>query len=183
MDLSGTEPAVPDAETVLDIFWWKALPLGTRIAPAGELPLGPGQLWALAVEFAAEQLAAREPMLGAPLRATYEGQPERVLTIERARQIDRLIERFHCLALPSSTSGEAISVVICSRDRLAALAMCLEKVNNQRRPPGEIIVVDNSEKGSARSICDRFSGIIYVHEPQPGLSTVRNAGIRPLLVI
>jgi GT2 family glycosyltransferase len=178
VDLSRTEPAVPDAETVLDIFWWKTLPLGTRVAPAGELPLGPGQLRALAVEFAAEQLAAREPILGAPLRATYEGQPERVLTIEQAKQIDRVIERFHCLALPSSMSGERISVVICSRDRPAALATCLESISKQRSPPAEIIVVDNSEKGSARSTCDRFSGIIYVHEAQPGLSTARNAGIR-----
>ena len=178
IDLSRPEPAVPDTEVVLDIFWWRALPLGARLARAGELPLGPGKLCDLAVEFAAEQLAAREPVLGAPLRATYEGQPKCVLTIKRARQIDRPIERLDRLAQPSTSSGEGISVVICSRDRCAALAACLASINRQRSPPGEIVVVDNSEEGSARSIGDRFPSVIYVHQPRPGLSAARNTGIR-----
>ena len=100
VDLSQAEPAVPDDEMVFDVFWWKALPLGARMVYAEELPLGPGQLRELVVEFAAEQLAAREPALGAPLRATDEGQPKRVLTMERARQIDRPIERLDRLAQP-----------------------------------------------------------------------------------
>jgi hypothetical protein len=163
---------------VLDVFWWKALPLGARMVYAEELPLGPGQLRELVVEFAAEQLAAREPALGAPLRATDEGQPKRVLTMERARQIDRPIERLDRLAQPSTTSGEGISVVICSRDRCAELAVCLASIGRQRSPPAEIIVVDNSEEGSAQSICDRFSGVVHVHQPRPGLSTARNTGVR-----
>jgi GT2 family glycosyltransferase len=178
VDLSRAEPPVPDAAAVLDIFWWKALPVGARVTPAGELPLGPGQLRELAVEFAAEQLAAREPALGAPLRATHEGEPKRVLTVALARQIDRPIERLECLAQPSIRGGEAISVVICSRDRPAALAACLASISGQRSPPGEIIVVDNSEDGSARSVCGRFPAVVHVHEPRPGLSIARNTGVR-----
>ena len=60
VDLSQAEPAVPDDEMVLDVFWWKALPLGARMVCAEELPLGPGQLRELAVEFATEQLAANK---------------------------------------------------------------------------------------------------------------------------
>ncbi len=178
VDLSQAEPAVPDDEMVFDVFWWKALPLGARMVYAEELPLGAGQLRELVVEFAAEQLAAREPALGAPLRATYEGQPKRVLTMERARQIDRPIERLDRLAQPSTASGEGISVVICSRDRCTELAVCLASISRQRSPPAEIIVVDNSEEGSARSICDRFSGVVHIHQPRPGLSTARNTGVR-----
>jgi len=178
VDLSRAEPAVTDAEAALYIFWWKALPLGARVARPGELPLGPAQLRQLVAEFTAEQLAAREPELGAPLRATYEGKPHHVLTIECAEQIDRPIERLDRLAQPSTASGEGTSVVVCSRDRGAALAVCLASITRQRSPPGEIIVVDNSAQGSVQSICDRFSGVIYVHQPRPGLSTARNTGVR-----
>src|SRR5258708_28187 len=101
------------------------------MARAEELPLGPRPLHAPAAEFAAEQLAAREPALGAPLRATYEGKPKHVLTVERASQIDRPIERLDRLAQPSTTNGEAISVIICTRDRGEALAASLASINAQ----------------------------------------------------
>jgi GT2 family glycosyltransferase len=178
IDLSEAEPAIPDAELVFDIFWWNALPLGARLAKAAELPFSPEDLRALAADFAAEQLAAREPMLGAPLRATYDGRPKSVLTLERARQIDRPIDRLNRLAQPSALSADAISVVICSRDRCAALAVCLASFDRQQSAPGEIIVVDNSDNGSARSLCDDFPDVVYVHEPRPGQSIARNTGVR-----
>jgi glycosyltransferase involved in cell wall biosynthesis len=177
IDLNLAEPAVPDSAVVLDIFWWKALPLGARVTLVGELPLGLGQLRQLTAEFAAEQLAAREPALGAPLRATHEGLAKPALTIERAAQIDRPIDRLDWLAQPSTASAEEISLIICSRDRCAALAVCLASINGQCSPPGEIIVVDNSQDGSARSTCECVPGVVYVHQPRPGLSPARNAGL------
>lgn len=178
VDLSSPEPAVPATEAVLDIYWWKALPLGARRAKAEELPLGPGQMRALAVELLGEQLSAREAVLGAPLRATYDGRPKWELTLEGASRLDRMVERLDGHTQSSKVSAAGISLIICTRDRGAALAACLRSVDAQRSPPGEIIVVDNSASGSARTVCEDFPHVVWVHEPRPGLSVARNAGIR-----
>jgi GT2 family glycosyltransferase len=48
----------------------------------------------------------------------------------------------------------------------------------QQSPPGQIIVVDNSDGRTAEAEVSRFAGVQYLHEPRPGLSVARNAGIR-----
>ena len=80
IDLRTMEPPAGCAGPSYNIFWWGDLPLGARMAYPEQTPFGKGQLDALATEFLAEQLAAREPALGAPLRATYEGEPKHVLS-------------------------------------------------------------------------------------------------------
>jgi GT2 family glycosyltransferase len=67
--------------------------------------------------------------------------------------------------------------VICTRDRPEALARCLASLAHQRSAPGEIVVVDNSAFRSAEPACARFPNVRYLHEPRPGLSRARNAGI------
>lgn len=62
-----------------------------------------------------------------------------------------------------------VSVVICTRDRPAQLQRLLESLRNQETTHAhEILVVNNSP--------DPIAGTI--HEPRPGLSFARNAGIR-----
>ncbi|MET0379020.1 MAG: glycosyltransferase [Spongiibacteraceae bacterium] len=178
VDLGAPEAAVECEGLVYTVFWWGELPLGARLAHSRELPFGPGQCRAIAIELLTEQLKAREPALGAPLSATHEGSPRYVLTLDSALTVDDLLQKIELMAQPSSASAADISLVICTRDRIAGLTSCLQSIEQLRVQPGEVIVVDNSDTGSARSVCEQFATVIYVHESRPGLSIARNTGIR-----
>ncbi|MBS3647229.1 glycosyltransferase [Pseudaminobacter sp. 19-2017] len=179
IDLSTTHKDTHGGDAAaFSVFWWKDLPLGMRASLPEELPFGEAQLRQFAAEFGAAQLAARSPTLGAPLRATFEGRPKQALILAHLLGADNLVDQLDRLAAPSGMSAQDISVVICTRDRGEALAGCLKSVTTQQTPPSEIIVVDNSVDGNAKSICRRFPEIRHVHEPRPGLSVARNAGIR-----
>jgi GT2 family glycosyltransferase len=183
-DIRHIDLAIADADAgardgpALSVFWWKDLPLGTRASLPEELPFGTSLLHQLTTEHAARQLEARAVRLGAPLRATYEGWAKPAISLASALEAENLIESLEDFATASSVAADDISVVICTRDRGPALAECLRSVVAQRGTPGEIIVVDNSRDGNARSVCTEFSDIRYVHEPRAGLSRARNAGIR-----
>jgi len=172
------EPAPGPCAAAYNVFWWGELPLGARMACAEELPFGPGQLHATAVELLAAQLTARDPGLGAPLHATHEGRPVPALTLGLANAFDRPLQRLQVMAEPSTLTAGHISVVICTRDREQALGRCLRSLQHQRSPAGEIVVVDNSATASARAVCAQFPHVIHVHEPRPGLSIARNTGVR-----
>ena len=77
---------------------------------------------------------------------------------------------------------EPLTVVVCSRDRPAQLAMCLPPLRQLRYNAFEVVVVDNapSDDESAK----RFRSVVgddprfrYVMEPRPGLSRARNRGL------
>ena len=178
VSLGGAEPPVPPADLVLDVLWWGELPVGLRSSLPEELPLGPGQMRALAAELLASQLAARDPALGAPLAAGSEGRPHWRLTLEAAGSVDLSADRLAELGTGASEGAGDISLVICTRDRPEALRTCLRSLGQQRSQPGEIIVVDNSAGGSALAVCREHPGVVHVHEPRPGLSHARNAGVR-----
>ncbi|MDW6022000.1 glycosyltransferase [Mesorhizobium sp. BAC0120] len=168
----------PGNAPAFSIFWWKDLPLGMRASLPDELPFGEAQLRQFVAEYAALQLAARSPAFGAPLRATFEGNPKPALTMAQVLEAgDHLIEEMDLLASATAVAAERVSIVICTRDRGEALAECLKSVTAQRSAPGEIIVVDNSESGNAEPICRRFPEVRHLREPRPGLSVARNAGI------
>jgi GT2 family glycosyltransferase len=72
----------------------------------------------------------------------------------------------------------SMSVVICTRDRPDELARCLASFPRQTRPPDEIVVVDNASRTKdTRTVC-RQAGVLYVHEPRPGLDIARNTGAK-----
>jgi glycosyltransferase involved in cell wall biosynthesis len=179
LDLSTlrADPHPGDA-AAFSIFWWKELPLGMRASLPEELPFSEAQLRQLTAEYGAAQLAARNPALGAPLRATYEGRPKQALTLSHLFAEYNLMDELDRLAASPVLPAKQISVVICTRDRGEALAECLRSVTTQRSAPGEIVVVDNSSDGNAEPICERFPEVRHVHEPRPGLSVARNTGIR-----
>jgi glycosyltransferase involved in cell wall biosynthesis len=178
VDLStARNDAHPGDAAAFSIFWWKDLPLGMRASLPEELPFGEAQLRQFTAEYGAEQLAARCPALGAPLRATFEGRPRQALTLPHVLGSGKLVEELDALATMPPVPAEDISVVICTRERGEALAGCLKSVVAQASAAGEIVVIDNSKHGGAEPICRRFPEIRHVHEPRPGLSVARNAGI------
>ncbi|BCH15657.1 hypothetical protein MesoLjLa_25080 [Mesorhizobium sp. L-2-11] len=179
IDLETTDIDGDAGDTAsLSIFWWKDLPLGMRASLPDELPYSRAHLRQFAAEFSAAQLAARSTSLGAPLRATYWGCPKSALSLAAALDARDLIDSLDQLATASSASAQDISVVICTRDRGPALARCLSSIAKQRSAPGEVVVVDNSRDGNARSVCMQFPEVRYIHETRPGLSVARTAGVR-----
>lgn len=78
---------------------------------------------------------------------------------------------------------QAVTVVVCTRDRPAALRACLARLRRLRYPKLEIIIVDNAPSDdAARDIFADCVGdderFIYVREPRPGASCARNRGLR-----
>ncbi|WP_339748323.1 glycosyltransferase family 2 protein [uncultured Maricaulis sp.] len=74
-----------------------------------------------------------------------------------------------------------VSVVIPTMHRPEGLRVTIQSVLAQSRRPEEIIIVDNAPDASARCIADNARAVarcpvIYVHEPEPGVSNARNAG-------
>lgn len=178
VDLRQPEPPVPDADEVLDIYWWGDLPIGSRLSVRAELPLGAGQCRALASELLARQLAGREPSLGAPLVAGSEGRPHEILDRRSAATLPDVQTRIAALTAGETCAADEVSLVICTRDRPLALARCLASLTGQRSAPGELIVVDNSIDRTAHAVCADLPQVTYLHAPSPGLSRARNAGLR-----
>jgi GT2 family glycosyltransferase len=176
IDLRDEGEPTSDGRPALCIFWWGDLPLGAQPVSADELPLGPATLRHLTARFAAEQRAARDASLGAPLLAGPEGAPARRLTLQSALGANGLVDWLETASARAETDAGDLSVIVCTRDRGATLDVCLAAIKAQRSPAGEVIVVDNSASGSAEAIC-AVHGFRYVHEPRPGLSRARNAGI------
>lgn len=80
--------------------------------------------------------------------------------------------------IPSSKDlGPTVTVVVCTRNRSAALRNCLESIARLEHAPDEVIVVDNTTGDSqAESLAWEFSAR-YLIEPQTGLSRARNRGL------
>jgi succinoglycan biosynthesis protein ExoM len=77
-----------------------------------------------------------------------------------------------------------ISVVMCTFDREVMARRTIASVYGQRLPGGlslELIVVDNTPDGNARTWVEGLSGLEprprYVHETRAGISHARNAGV------
>ncbi len=178
VDLSVDRPAVPESHRpVFVVFWWRELPLGVRTFLPEELPLGRNQIAALAADFAAVQLAARLEGFGGPARATFDGRPVLGIPIDAVRSSEDLLGKLDMLAEMGPSPAADISVIICTRDRPGVLAGCLSRLRGQQSPPGQIVVVDNSSGRTAEPAMSDFPDVLYVHEPRPGLSVARNAGI------
>jgi GT2 family glycosyltransferase len=71
-----------------------------------------------------------------------------------------------------------ITVVVCTRERPAALATCLDSLLAQEYPRMRVLVVDNAptSDATARVVAAR-EGVDYLCEPRPGLSRARNAAV------
>jgi GT2 family glycosyltransferase len=83
-----------------------------------------------------------------------------------------------CVPPAGSVDPSEVSVVVCTRDRPDDLGRCIAALGRCDPAPGEIVVVDNSPAaGQLDAILARHPSIRLVHEPRPGLSRARNAGV------
>lgn len=78
-----------------------------------------------------------------------------------------------------------VSVIIPTQRRPLALQTAARSAMRQGLPPPstmELVIVDNDEAGSARSVAAELAEeascpVRYVHEPRPGVANARNAGL------
>lgn len=174
---AGFVDGQPSDRDAMTVYWWGAAPLGVEVSAAQELPQSPATLRSIAARLLAEQRSARDAALGAPLTAKAHGLPRVVLTLSAALDAEPGLAWLAQDAPPSQFAADDLSIVVCTRDRGEALAACLTALQNQRSTPREVIVVDNSADGNAAGACASRPFVRYVHEPRPGLSHARNAGI------
>jgi GT2 family glycosyltransferase len=93
------------------------------------------------------------------------------LTRQAARQLMRT-------KATGTAPGASVTLIVCTRDRPADLARCLDALAASSRTPDETIVVDNSPRTpAARDVVGARPGVRYVLAPEPGLSRARNAGV------
>ena len=72
-----------------------------------------------------------------------------------------------------------ISVVVPAFNRSATLLRALQSIARQTHPPDEIIVVDDGSIDDTRQmLASRFPQAIYLYQPNQGVSSARNLGIR-----
>jgi glycosyltransferase involved in cell wall biosynthesis len=69
-----------------------------------------------------------------------------------------------------------VSVVICTRDRLDELRVCLSSLPRQQHPIREVIVVDNASRDSRTRHVALEGGVTYLREDRPGLDIARSTG-------
>jgi O-antigen biosynthesis protein len=72
-----------------------------------------------------------------------------------------------------------VTVAVCTRDRTAQLAGCLDSLGRLDYPALDVLVVDNapSDPATARLVGERYPQVRYVCEPRPGLNWARNRAI------
>ena len=73
----------------------------------------------------------------------------------------------------------SVTVAVCTRNRTADLALCLDAIGELSPPAAEVIVVDNapSNDSTERLVRERYPVVRYVREPRPGLDWARNRAI------
>lgn len=178
LDLAeGLAPADAGGAAALVVFWWRGLPLGCRAFEAAETPVRKSLVAAIAAKLVAEQARARSPALGAPWAAGIDGEPIAPLSLAAAGEGPSLLEMLDGWAAEPAPDAGELSVVVCTRDRPEMLRSCLASLAAQVRTPREVIVVDNSPARSAQTVAAGRDNVRYVHEPRPGLSRARNAGV------
>ncbi len=72
-----------------------------------------------------------------------------------------------------------VTVAVCTRDRTAHLALCLNSLQTLRYPLLDLLVVDNapSRKDTEILVKERYPRIRYIREERPGLNWARNRAI------
>jgi glycosyltransferase involved in cell wall biosynthesis len=83
------------------------------------------------------------------------------------------------LARPKSQHPlPSASIAVCTRDRTAELASCLQSLLPFADQGYEILIVDNCPSDqSTFELVGRYPQIRYVHEPIPGLDSARNRAL------
>ncbi|HKZ34574.1 MAG TPA: glycosyltransferase family 2 protein [Patescibacteria group bacterium] len=72
------------------------------------------------------------------------------------------------------------SILIVTRNRQRLLRNCLEALTRQSRIPGEVVVIENHRKKTAKRLCQEFQErlpIRYLYEKKQGRSYARNKAL------
>lgn len=79
----------------------------------------------------------------------------------------------------SVTSGLAITVAICTKDRPEQLERLLRSIASQSRDPHEVLIIDNAPatERTRQLVSEEFPSCRYVREPVPGLDFARNRAL------
>ena len=153
-------------ESIYAIFWWHDIPLGSTVILSEDLPMSSAVLATLAAKVVRPvvQIYLQEFTPASPITLEY------LATL--SSNLDNIIS-------PSSSIDASVAVVVCTRDRPESLMKCLKSLQALTLAADEIIVVDNAPKNTqTRNIVEKFDGVRYVIEPEPGLSIARNTGIK-----
>ena len=186
LDLNKDLPDLPVSSEhggVYLVFWWHGIPLGQLELAAPQLPLSRAQLLEQALEIItpavgahlfAQGFKANLPTLRKYRKPDRPPQPEALLGLERP--LATLSEQQRGSALQDA---EAVSIIICTRDRPEQLKGCLAALQELNQKPREIIVVDNAPTTEmTRELVAQHPDVTYILEPRPGLSVARNTGIQ-----
>ncbi|HLZ67020.1 MAG TPA: glycosyltransferase [Aliidongia sp.] len=177
-------PAEPGAKSLLVIFWWGRVPLGSDHLSTAELPLPRSAVLHRAARLVTAAVGdrlfdygfkaclpvhrRRMPEDRPPDLAALNGAVRPLATIARGPDVDRE---------DTAAPRPSVSLIICTRDRPDALKRCLMSVA-QADGLDQVVVVDNNPGNRAtRRVVDGFPGVAYLAEPRPGLSVARNAGL------
>ncbi|MBX7454662.1 glycosyltransferase family 2 protein [Mycolicibacterium sp. 3033] len=167
------------------------------VLPVAELPDWDGAHWIGEVwvhSLDADAAAPRYRLRGASgfararLLVRADGGPLGFVTLDVADEtVDAARLRAAAAALPRPSAPPArpdrlpaITVVICTRDRVSMLQTALDSVRALDYPDLEIIVVDNA---AATDATHRYVAALgdprvrVIDEPRPGLSRARNTGL------
>lgn len=91
-----------------------------------------------------------------------------------------LIERDHL-----RQHAPLVSIIVCTHNRPQQITTCLDALKRLDYPGGfEIIVVDSAPTNDATAqviAADYADDVLYLHEPQPGISNARNRGLAQAL--
>lgn len=106
----------------------------------------------------------------------------RIIEGHKGRLVRRLIARRLAGNQPERRDGDgvpSVSVVVCTRNRPADLALCLASLDRLVYADLEVLVVDNAadDAEAERVVAARERPVRYVREPRPGLSWARRRGI------
>lgn len=165
----------PGARGLYVVYWRGDVPLGHVYLPRERFPLVAAQLREVALE-------AIAPAVGgyfAPVDAGWRGNHRAHDYLGAARTRHVLTRVGGPTASPVAPTAGEVSVVVCTRERPAALGRCLSALAQLTPAPLEILVVDNAPRTDAtRRLVAQMSGVRYLCEPRPGLDIARNTGLR-----
>jgi GT2 family glycosyltransferase len=89
-----------------------------------------------------------------------------------------LREVFECTSPELLEARPRVSVVVCSYNGGRTLDQCVRSLLALDYPDYEVIVVDDGSTDDTRAILERYPAVRAIHQPNRGLSTARNAGLR-----
>ena len=176
--------AEADAASVLLVFWWRGIPLGSHLLSAGELPMPRSAVANIAAGAVATAVGAQvlDHGFSAPWpvrrrRVRHEPPPDLDALKALAVPLERLATAD--AGRPRDPEAQRASLIICTRGRPETLLRCLGSLLACPSGLDEVIVVDNDPgTGDLQRRLEPFPGVRYVRERRPGLSHARNAGIR-----